>query len=60
MERNGNELKGYFDVVFDGPPAPEMLRLIEVEDVDGRSIDFCEWLQRADGYWVLRFPRAAP
>lgn len=43
------------DVVFDGPPGPESGRFVEVEDKDGKSIRRGEWLQRDDGYWVLRF-----
>ena len=42
------------DVVFDGPPGPEPGRFIEVEDEAGRSIDVGEWVERRDGYWVLR------
>jgi hypothetical protein len=45
----------HIDVVFDGPPGPEPPRFIEVEDEQGRSINFGEWLRRSDGYWVLRF-----
>lgn len=44
----------YIDIVFDRPPGPEAPRLIEVEDASGRSIRAGEWLQREDGYWVLR------
>ena len=43
------------DVVFDGPPGPEPGRFVEVEDESGRSIDVGEWVERADGYWGLRF-----
>jgi hypothetical protein len=46
----------HIDVVFDGPPSPELPRFVEVEDEHGRSIRFGEWVQRQDGYWVLRFP----
>jgi hypothetical protein len=46
----------YIDVVFDGPPGHEPPRFIEVEDEQGRSINFGEWVQRPDGYWALRFP----
>lgn len=46
------------DVVFDGPPSHESGRFVEVENSEGKSILFGEWLQRSDGYWVLRF-RAA-
>lgn len=43
------------DFVFDGPPGPEGPRFIETEDPDtGASIGVGKWLQRADGYWVLR------
>jgi hypothetical protein len=44
----------YIDVVFDGPPGPEPGRFVEVEDMDGASIRLGEWVQRDDGYWVLR------
>lgn len=42
------------DIVFDGPPGPQCGRLVEVEDRNGRSVSAGEWLQRPDGYWVLR------
>lgn len=42
------------DIVFDGPPSPEMPRFVEVENGRGRSVNCGEWLQRPDGYWVLR------
>jgi hypothetical protein len=45
----------FIDIVFDGPPGPESGRFVEVEDSSGRSIKIGEWLQRNDGYWVLRF-----
>jgi hypothetical protein len=44
------------DIVFDGPPGPEAGRFVEVENSKGHSINFGEWLQRPDGYWVLRIP----
>jgi hypothetical protein len=44
----------YIDVVFDGPPGPEPPRFVEVEDEQGKSINFGEWVQRSDGYWALR------
>ena len=44
------------DIVFDGPPAHESGRFVEVEDKDGKSISVGEWIQRSDGYWVLRIP----
>lgn len=44
----------YTDIVFDGPPGPQPGRFIEVEDETGKSIQFGKWLQRPDGYWVMR------
>lgn len=44
----------YIDIVFDGPPGPTAGSFVEVEDSEGRSISIGEWLQRPDGYWVLR------
>jgi hypothetical protein len=46
------------DVVFDGPPGPDPGRFVEVEDETGRSVDIGEWVQRPDGFWVLRIPIA--
>ncbi len=44
------------DIVFDGPPSHESGRFVEVEDNSGASINFGEWVERDDGYWVLRIP----
>jgi hypothetical protein len=44
----------YIDIVFDGPPSHEAPRFVEVENSAGASINVGEWLQRPDGYWVLR------
>ena len=44
----------FIDIVFDGPPGPESGRFVEVEDHTGKSIKIGEWLDRGDGYWVLR------
>jgi hypothetical protein len=44
----------HVDIVFDGPPGPESGRLVEVEDANGKSIKFGEWIERKDGRWVLR------
>jgi hypothetical protein len=44
------------DIVFDGPPGPVAGRFVEVEDLSGASISVGEWLEREDGYWVLRIP----
>lgn len=46
----------HIDIVCDGPPGPEAGRFVEVEDDTGCSIRLGEWIQRSDGYWVLRFP----
>lgn len=42
------------DIVFDGPPAPDGPRFMEVENNAGESINVGEWVERRDGYWVLR------
>jgi hypothetical protein len=43
------------DVVFSGPPGPAgECCFVEVEDEAGVSIKVGEWIQRPDGYWVLR------
>lgn len=44
----------YFDVVFDGPPGHESGRFVEVENSEGVSVSLGEWIERPDGYWVLR------
>lgn len=44
----------HIDIVFDGPPSHESGRFVEVEDDAGRSICFARWVQREDGYWVIR------
>jgi len=44
----------YIDIVFDGPPSHESGRFIEVENSQGRSVKFGEWVERSDGYWALR------
>lgn len=49
----------YIDIVFDGPPGHESGRFVEVENAEGRSVHVGEWLQRSDGYWVLRIEQAA-
>ncbi len=47
----------YFDVVFDGPPGAVAGRFVEVNDDTGSSIKVGEWIERDDGYWVLRIWR---
>ncbi len=51
------QIKDYVDIVFDGPPGPESGRFVEVENAQGKSISFGEWIERPDGYWALRIPQ---
>lgn len=46
----------FIDIVFDGPPSMPSPRFVEVEDPEGHGIGVGSWLQREDGYWVLRIP----
>lgn len=48
----------YIDIVFDGPPGPEAGRFVEVENAQGASIRVGDWIERPDGYWVLRIATA--
>lgn len=48
------------DVVFDGPPGPSAGRFVEVEDLSGKSVSIGQWIDRGDGMWALRIPRAHP
>lgn len=48
------------DVVFDGPPGPEAGRFVEVEDLSGKSVGVGQWIDRGNGLWALRIPRAHP
>jgi hypothetical protein len=59
MSETAIEAAGEFvDIVFDGPPSHESGRFVEVENDKLQSISFGEWIERDDGYWVLRI-RAA-
>jgi hypothetical protein len=53
-------LPKHIDIVFDGPPGPEAGRFVEVENDTGASISIGEWVQRPDGYWVLRINPRRP
>jgi hypothetical protein len=48
-------MKAYIDIVFDGPPAHESGRFVEVEDAGKRSISIGEWIEDG-GLWRLRIP----
>jgi len=50
--------ESFIDIVFDSSPGPDPSRFVEVENDQGISIKFGEWVRRPDGYWALRF--AAP
>jgi hypothetical protein len=45
---------GEIRIVFDGPPAHESGRFVEVEDTEGQGLDAGEWHERDDGLWELR------
>lgn len=47
----------HIDIVFDGPPEHKSGGFIEVENAMGQSICFGKWVQREDGYWVLRITK---
>lgn len=49
-------MTNHIDIVFDGPPSAEAPRFVEVENAEGKSIGFGEWIERADGFWCLRIP----
>ena len=46
------------DIVFDGPPSMLYAAFVEVENKKGESIGIGEWIERDDGYWVLRVDAA--
>src|SRR5690606_20817451 len=54
--RAGGRGVSFIDIVFDGPPEHNAPRFVEVEDEHGAGIRAGDWLQRDDGYWVLRIP----
>lgn len=55
-DREAAGFGGHIDIVFDGAPGPEGPRFVEVENGRGASIKVGEWIERADGFWVLRIP----
>ena len=48
--------ESFVDIVFDGPPGHDAGRFVEVEDSEGLSISFGQWVHRDDGHWCLRLP----
>jgi predicted HAD superfamily Cof-like phosphohydrolase len=48
-----------YNIIFDGPPGPDGPRLIEVEDLQGKSFNLGLWTQREGGQWVLHVPAAS-
>ena len=42
------------NIIFDGPPGPEVGRFVEVENDCGESIKAGEWSENDDGTWTLR------
>jgi|HubBroStandDraft_5_1064220.scaffolds.fasta_scaffold51463_2 hypothetical protein len=44
----------HLDIVFDGPPTANAGRFVEVEDDKSRSIAIGKWVDRGDGFYVLR------
>lgn len=50
----------YIDIVFDGPPAHESGRFVEIEDAEGHGMRFGEWVEREDGFWALRIKGTGP
>ena len=47
-------------IVFDGPPAHQSGRFVEVEDASGASINAGEWKDRGNGLWELRIEAPKP
>lgn len=61
IERQGwrAPVGSYVDIVFTaapGGPEDQAAVFIEVEDDQRRSTQYGEWIERDDGYWVLRIP----
>ena len=43
-------------ILFDGPPASESGRFVEVENSKGESISVGRWEERDNSYWALVIP----
>jgi hypothetical protein len=48
------------NIVFDGPPSHESGRFVEVETLNGESINAGEWTKREDGLWSLTITSLPP
>ena len=46
----------FTDIVFDGPSSNDPPHFVEAENHLGHGVRIGQWLQRPDGYWVLRIP----
>lgn len=46
----------FIDIVCDAAPGPDGCTFIEVENCNGQSIRYGDWVERGDGYWALRLP----
>lgn len=46
-------MDNYIDILFTVAPHAEG-EFVEVENMHGQSIKAGEWIQREDGFWVLR------
>jgi len=55
---HGGPKEPFLDIVFDGPPSHESGRFVEVENPDGASVNVGKWIDRKNGLWALRIPRA--
>ncbi len=54
MTVNSGPRARHIDIVFTKEPGHDHAELVEVEDDLGRGIRFGNWVQRPDGYWVIR------
>jgi hypothetical protein len=52
----GQQMTKFVDFVFESNEHNSELTFIEVENDAGKSIALGEWVQRPDGYVVLRVP----
>lgn len=46
----------YINIVFQGEPGAEAPLFVEVENEHREGINPGQWVEREDGYWVLRIP----